>query len=127
MRGPRTMGPKLGGEPHLVHKISTVMTTLCVLRTGKTTFLNALSGKAHYGKLSGIVRYNGEVLEPLKVKTLVGYVPQDDIVHEDLTVQENVMMAHALRSGFKDIKDGKIVVDEVRSGSQGSCPAALSD
>jgi ABC-type multidrug transport system ATPase subunit len=47
------------------------------------------------------------------VKTLVGYVPQDDIVHEDLTVQENLVMAHALRSGFKDVKEGRNVVNEV--------------
>lgn len=53
--------------------------------SGKTTFLNVLSGKAHYGSLSGLIRYNGQQMEPLKVKTLVGYVPQDDIVHEDLT------------------------------------------
>jgi ABC-type multidrug transport system ATPase subunit len=52
-------------------------------------------------------------MEPLKVKTLVGYVPQDDIVHEDLTVHENIVMAHALRGGFKEQKDGKAIVDQV--------------
>jgi ABC-type multidrug transport system ATPase subunit len=80
---------------------------------GKTTFLNVLSGKANYGRLSGLIRFNGEHMEPTKVATLVGYVPQDDIVHEDLTVYENIMMARALRGGFKELGDRKAIVDQV--------------
>lgn len=72
-----------------------------------------LSGKAHYGSLSGLIRYNGQQMEPLGVKTLVGYVPQDDIVHEDLTVHENIMMAYSLRGGFNELRDGKAIVNEV--------------
>lgn len=52
-------------------------------------------------------------MEPKGVKTLVGYVPQDDIVHEDLTVHENVMMACSLRGGFNELRDGRAIVNEV--------------
>lgn len=60
------------------------------------------------------------MLLPLRIDTddsvfiNTGYVPQDDIVHEDLTVHENIMLAHSLRGGFNELRDGKAVVDEVR-------------
>lgn len=81
---------------------------------GKTTFLNALAGRAPYGVQMGEVCFNGEVHAPAKVKGLFGFVPQDDIVHQDLTVLENVMMAHALRVGFQEVREDSNVVYEVR-------------
>lgn len=49
----------------------------------------------------------------VQVRNLVGYVPQDDIVHEDLTVLENIVLAKNLRGGFKEAKEGHTVVNEV--------------
>jgi ABC-type multidrug transport system ATPase subunit len=75
--------------------------------------LNALSGKAPYGVLHGMIRYNGQVMAPVQVKKLVGYVPQDDIVHEDLTVEENINMSRLLRGGFREAREGQLITHEV--------------
>jgi ABC-type multidrug transport system ATPase subunit len=61
--------------------------------SGKTTLMNLLSGIQT--PTSGTVRING--LDILKDKTLLegvmGYVPQDDLLIEDLTVFENLYFA----------------------------------
>jgi ABC-type multidrug transport system ATPase subunit len=87
---------------------------------GKTTFLNTLAGRAYYGVQSGEILYNGVVHAPAKVKGLSGFVPQDDIVHEDLTVYENIAMAHRLRVGFHEARAEHNLVYEVRSSHAAS-------
>ena len=62
---------------------------------------------------SGEITYNGAVHAPNHVKGLSGFVPQDDIVHEDLTVEENITVAHALRVGFRAARNDKDVVQQV--------------
>ncbi|GIL95431.1 hypothetical protein Vretimale_1456 [Volvox reticuliferus] len=64
---------------------------------GKTTFLNVLCGKISNGTLMGQVRINGEDIPIDKLKKIMGFVPQDDIVHEDLTVRENLNYSSRLR------------------------------
>ena len=65
---------------------------------GKTTFMNALADRAPYGTVTGDVRINGIPGETLsKYPRLVGFVPQDDIMHDDLTVFENLMYSARLR------------------------------
>ncbi|EFJ42781.1 hypothetical protein VOLCADRAFT_33774, partial [Volvox carteri f. nagariensis] len=64
---------------------------------GKTTFLNVLCGKISNGTLMGQVRINGEDIPIDKLKKIMGFVPQDDIVHEDLTVRENLSYSARLR------------------------------
>lgn len=44
-------------------------------------------------------------------------MPQDDIVHEDLTVLENIYLAKNLRGGFRDAQESHNVVHEVRTRS----------
>ena len=85
----------------------------CKCRCGKTTFLNVLAGRAWYGIQSGEIVYNGKEHMPNKVKALMGFVPQDDIVHEDLTVRENIAMAHSLRQSLRDRQEHSSVVSEV--------------
>jgi ABC transport system ATP-binding/permease protein len=64
---------------------------------GKTTLLNALSGlrPAESGKIvfdqTDLYKYLGQL------RSLFGYVPQDDIVHSDLTVTEALTFAARLR------------------------------
>ena len=64
---------------------------------GKTTLLNALSGlrPAESGKIlfdqTNLYKYLGQL------RSLFGYVPQDDIVHSDLTVTEALTFAARLR------------------------------
>lgn len=53
--------------------------------TGKTSLLNALSGKAHYGKVTGNILINGKKAHIDEYKHLMGFVPQDDIIYSELT------------------------------------------
>eukprot|EP00656_Telonema_subtile_P054156 TRINITY_DN801_c0_g1_i1.p1 TRINITY_DN801_c0_g1~~TRINITY_DN801_c0_g1_i1.p1 ORF type:complete len:933 (-),score=272.67 TRINITY_DN801_c0_g1_i1:656-3454(-) len=68
--------------------------------SGKTTLLNALSGKARgYAQVTGSMFVNGTE-QPNVGRTcqgLFGFVPQDDIMHRTLSVQENLIYSHQLR------------------------------
>jgi ABC-type multidrug transport system ATPase subunit len=64
---------------------------------GKTSFLNTLSGKAFYGITTGELQINGEQRTIADFKREVGFVPQIDTVHTDLTVRENLMFAAELK------------------------------
>mmetsp|Transcript_27903 Transcript_27903/g.78895 ORF Transcript_27903/g.78895 Transcript_27903/m.78895 type:complete len:821 (-) Transcript_27903:596-3058(-) len=64
---------------------------------GKSTFLNVLCGKANYGKQCGEVLINSHHAPLSVIKSIKGFVPQDDTVHEDLTVQENLSFAAQVR------------------------------
>ncbi len=68
--------------------------------SGKTTLLNLLSGIQKPS--SGSVRINGlDVIGDNKaLEGVMGYVPQDDLLNEDLTVFENLYFAASLC--FKD-------------------------
>ncbi len=71
--------------------------------SGKTTALNAITGFAP-PKAGAVVRINGEPLyEPSRtidprLAPSIGYAPQDDVVHELLTVEEAVRFSALLRS-----------------------------
>lgn len=71
---------------------------------GKTTFMNALCGRAYYGTTSGEIRINGHVSSIAEIKQLRGFVPQDDIVHEHLTVREQLYYSARLRNAEKTSK-----------------------
>jgi ABC-type uncharacterized transport system YnjBCD ATPase subunit len=53
--------------------------------------LNALCGRAFYGETTGTIRINGHVTSIEEHKSSTGFVPQDDIVHAELTVRENLL------------------------------------
>lgn len=59
--------------------------------------MNTLAGKASYGKQAGKLLVNGKVDTIQSYTDLVGFVPQDDIMHDDLSVKENLSMTAALR------------------------------
>ena len=65
---------------------------------GKTTFLSALTGKTAAGcNVTGLILVNGKN-EPIQsYKKIIGYVPQDDIVHGNLTVEENLRFSARCR------------------------------
>jgi ABC-type multidrug transport system ATPase subunit len=65
---------------------------------GKTTFMNALCGKASYGTTSGEVIINGVPGDISSIQSVTGFVPQDDIVHEQLTVREQIRFSAELRN-----------------------------
>ena len=64
---------------------------------GKSTLLKTLNGEspATRGK---IYLFNQELISNYEyLKTLIGYVPQDDIVHKELTVEQSLYYAAKLR------------------------------
>lgn len=67
---------------------------------GKTTFLNALAGKATHSRTTGAVFINGRADSIQSFKSIIGFVPQDDIVHGNLTVEENLWFSASYRYSF---------------------------
>lgn len=66
---------------------------------GKTTFLTALAGKTTGCDVSGSVLINGKAESIRSYKNVIGFVPQDDIVHGNLTVEENLWFSARCRYG----------------------------
>lgn len=64
---------------------------------GKTTFLSALAGKARGCTMSGSILINGKPESIHCYQKIIGYVPQDDIVHGNLTVEENLRFSARCR------------------------------
>ena len=64
---------------------------------GKTSLLNALCGRAHYGETTGEIYLNGHKIDLQKHIDCIGFVPQDDIVYPELTVRENFLFAGKFR------------------------------
>ncbi|KAJ3272764.1 hypothetical protein HDV01_005292 [Terramyces sp. JEL0728] len=69
--------------------------------SGKTTFLNVLAGKIK--RTSGKLYVSGREIEMSKFKNFVGFVPQEDIMHRDMTVRENIAYSAKIRlpAGWK--------------------------
>lgn len=65
--------------------------------SGKTTVLHMLTG--YLAPTSGQVRVNGQPLPQVfdSLRGCIGYVPQDDIIHPELTVREAVTYSAKLR------------------------------
>jgi ABC-type multidrug transport system ATPase subunit len=80
---------------------------------GKSTLLNILNGKIKPGK--GSVYINGYDLhnEPDELTGLIGYVPQDDLLIEELTVYQNLYFNARLTFGDYDEEKLNQVVDSV--------------
>lgn len=64
---------------------------------GKTTFLSALAGKATGCDVSGMILVNGKNESIHSYRKIIGFVPQDDIVHGNLTVEENLRFSARCR------------------------------
>jgi ABC-type multidrug transport system ATPase subunit len=61
--------------------------------SGKTTLLSVLSLRldTHRMKIDGDVRINGKEYNKNLLKSMSGYVMQDDLIHAELTVSETLM------------------------------------
>ena len=64
---------------------------------GKTSLLNALCGRAHYGETTGNIYLNGHETDIQKHLDCIGFVPQDDIIYPELTVRENFIFSGRFR------------------------------
>jgi ABC-type multidrug transport system ATPase subunit len=81
---------------------------------GKSTLLKALNGDSPV--TSGKVWLNGLELNEDNIdyiKTHIGYVPQDDIIHGDLTVEGSLMYAAHLRLTESTLSEKKKKVEQV--------------
>jgi ABC-type multidrug transport system ATPase subunit len=81
---------------------------------GKSTLLKALNGDSP--ATSGKVWLNGLELNEDNIdfiKTHIGYVPQDDIIHNELTVESSLMYAAHLRLMDFSIAEKRNKVNEV--------------
>ncbi|KAL8159869.1 hypothetical protein V2J09_001406 [Rumex salicifolius] len=79
---------------------------------GKTTLLTALAGKATGCKRSGSILINGADVPIQSYKKIVGFVPQDDIVHGNLTVEENLWFSARCRLSADLRQADKILILE---------------
>ena len=72
---------------------------------GKTTLLNCLSGMAGFN--SGDVLINGESIKAnsRSIRSIIGYVPQNDIVYDNLTLERMLYYSAQLRMPKDTSKD----------------------
>lgn len=70
-----------------------------LLGSGKTTFLSVLSLRldSRRMKIEGDIRINGKSYHKNLLKSMSGYVMQDDLIHAMLTVGETLLYTSALR------------------------------
>ncbi|KAK4493173.1 hypothetical protein RD792_017967 [Penstemon davidsonii] len=79
---------------------------------GKTTLLSALAGKTVGCSINGLVLVNGTMESIRSYKKIVGFVPQDDIVHGNLTVEENIWFSANCRLSADLPKADKVLIVE---------------
>lgn len=74
--------------------------------SGKTTLLNVLSGIDHV--TDGTIAVNGKNIhtEPGEISGVLGFIPQDDLLIEELTVYQNLFLS--ARLCFKNINEKEL-------------------
>jgi len=85
--------------------------------SGKTTLMNFLSSRSNWDPnmyVDGELFINGKLVKSLsKYKHMIGYVPQEDILHEEATVRENLEIYGRLRK-IPDYKNkAQNLIDEL--------------
>jgi ABC-type multidrug transport system fused ATPase/permease subunit len=65
---------------------------------GKTTLLNTLMGKVDPSfKQTGELRINGKIKNMKEFRSVIGFVPQEDIMVRELTVRDNIEFSGRVR------------------------------
>jgi ABC-type multidrug transport system ATPase subunit len=75
---------------------------------GKTTLLSLLRGESHFAETSGFIYVNKRRVKSLaEFRHEMSFVPQDDIMYDDLTVEDNILYAAVLfnRRGMRTPKE----------------------
>ncbi|EGC39255.1 hypothetical protein DICPUDRAFT_27275, partial [Dictyostelium purpureum] len=92
-------------------------TFLAILGTsgsGKTTFLNTISGRSEDYIVGGEIFFNGHEVSKEEIKKTVGYVLQSDQLLPTLTVRETLQYAGLLRLPEHFTKERKLeIVEEI--------------
>lgn len=99
------LGLKIPGGKKVLHGVTgtirhgQVTAVMGPSGAGKTTFLNTLMGKVDSSwKTEGSLKVNGAEAKGLsKLKKLIGYVPQEDVMHRELSVWQNLNYAASVR------------------------------
>ncbi|KAI8611099.1 P-loop containing nucleoside triphosphate hydrolase protein [Chytriomyces sp. MP71] len=78
---------------------------------GKTTFMNVLMGRT--SRTSGTLMINQSVAEMSTFRKIIGFVPQEDIMIEELTVRENIR--YSARTRLPNTWTNKEVDEHVES------------
>jgi ABC-type phosphate/phosphonate transport system ATPase subunit len=103
---PGTVTAVLGASPAdvsagltiFMHNILTHIVFVGPSGAGKTSFLNTLMGKVDSSwKRGGALQINGDEAEMTNFKKLIGYVPQDDVMHRELNVWQNLKFSADMR------------------------------
>ena len=63
---------------------------------GKSLLLHALAGKESHCRMHGTIEINGRK-RTRNLRKILGFVPQDDVVHGSLTVEENIWFSASYR------------------------------
>ncbi|KAI4382719.1 hypothetical protein MLD38_008646 [Melastoma candidum] len=79
---------------------------------GKTSFLSALAGKTVGCSTTGLILINGKQDSIRSYRKITGFVPQDDIVHGNLTVEENLWFSAKCRLPAHMPRADKVLVVE---------------
>lgn len=81
--------------------------------SGKTTLMNVLARRMGGAKMDGVSKINGIPYSNAELKTLSGYVMQDDLLNGNLTVQETLDFTAELRlPSTMTAEERKVRVDE---------------
>ncbi|KAJ7289930.1 hypothetical protein O6H91_03G005400 [Diphasiastrum complanatum] len=89
---------------------------------GKTTFLNAVAGKSTQSYTTGHIYINDKEGYIQSYRKIIGFVPQDDIVHGSLTVEENLWFSANYRLPHNMPKYEQVLVVERIISSLGLGP-----
>ena len=82
---------------------------------GKSTLLKSLNGESPPTK-GKVLIFNQDLISNYEyLKTQIGYVPQDDIVHKQLTVEQSLYFAAKLRIANINNDDIDIKIDQILS------------
>src|SRR3989338_8635674 len=82
---------------------------------GKSTFISTLAGRAYYGTTVGKIFVNGKAVHSLnRFKNRIGFVPQDDIMIRECTVEETLYFSARTRlDKSKTLQEINDIVDNV--------------
>jgi ABC-type multidrug transport system ATPase subunit len=78
---------------------------------GKTTLVSLLNGNLK--PQSGTITINGHSIDEPEAKTLIGFVPQDDLLIEELTVYENLF--YTAKLCFEGLDDAQIFLKVMKT------------
>ena len=82
---------------------------------GKSTLLKSLNGESPPTKVNVLI-FNQDLITNYEyLKTQIGYVPQDDIVHNQLTVEQSLFFAAKLRIANISKSDIELKINKILS------------